>query len=123
MASYCKDFREIATISGHSAVLKPLRQAEFREQCGVEEGHHPRHAVVGYVQYMKLERHVAVATDSTAHVHRRGGLAVGGQREHPHVTRQLRRALLVDQRDDGLRSLIPASERWHLPDRLGGEDV
>src|SRR5271155_2558214 len=31
--------------------------------------------------------------------------------------------LLMNQRDDRLRSLVPADEWWHLPDRLGGEQL
>jgi hypothetical protein len=60
---------------------------------------------------------------AVAHVHRRGGLAVGGQREQPHVAGFVRGALLMNQRDDGLRSLVPADEWRHLPDRLGGEQL
>jgi hypothetical protein len=32
--------------------LEALRQAEFREQRGVEKGHHPRHPVGPQVQHM-----------------------------------------------------------------------
>src|ERR1700733_15645911 len=29
----------------------------------------------------------------------------------------------MNQRDEGLWSLVPAAEWWHLPDRLGGEQL
>ena len=35
-----------------SARLEPLRQTEFREQCGVEKGHNPGHPVGPQVQHM-----------------------------------------------------------------------
>ena len=60
---------------------------------------------------------------AVAHVHRRGGLAVGGQRDQAHIAGRLRGALLMDERDDCPRALIPADEWRHLPDRLGGEHL
>jgi hypothetical protein len=116
MHAFCDEAWHRPTLGG----LKPVRQAEFREQRGVEEGHHVRHAVGTHIQHVQLERQVVV---SVAHIHRGGGLSVGGQWDQAHIAGRLRGALLANKRGNRLWTLVPADERRHLPDRLGGEQL
>ncbi len=57
------------------------------------------------------------------HVQRRGGLAVGGRGDEAHVAGAFGGAVVLRQRDDVRRALIPAVERRHLPDRVLGEQL
>src|SRR5690606_12990074 len=71
------------------------------------------------VEDLELER--AVDAIGLAHVETEGGLPVGDGRQHDLVAGLLGRAVALDEGADGVGTLVPAGERWHLPDRLVGE--
>ena len=57
------------------------------------------------IQHVQLEGDVTLTGFRQPHVHRRGRLAVGGQRQHPHIAGHAGRALVVDEFDDEEKEL------------------